>query len=83
TKVANFIANLLGAIGVVRLGFVVALVLDALLSNLLAKVGLDRLVGGTGLTKIIARDGVKEPISTLIGKIVYIFVLLIFLVTAA
>ncbi|WP_434681219.1 mechanosensitive ion channel [Pseudomonas sp. R1-18] len=83
TKVANFIPNLFGALVVVLLGFVVAKLLDALLSKLLAKLGLDRLMGGTGLTKIIGRAGVKVPISTVIGKIVYWFVLLIFLVSAA
>lgn len=83
TKVANFIPNLFGALVVVLLGFVVAKLLDALLSKLLAKLGLDRLMGGTGLTKIIGRAGVRVPISTLIGKIVYWFVLLIFLVSAA
>ncbi|RMQ43193.1 CmpX [Pseudomonas cichorii] len=83
TKVASFIPNLFGALVVVLLGFVVAKLLDALLSKLLAKLGLDRLMGGTGLTKLISRAGVKVPISTLIGKIVYWFVLLIFLVSAA
>ncbi|BAP45526.1 mechanosensitive ion channel family protein [Pseudomonas sp. 21LCFQ02] len=83
TKIANFIPNLFGALVVVLLGFVVAKLLDALLSRLLAKLGLDRLMGGTGLTKLISRAGVKVPISTLIGKIVYWFVLLIFLVSAA
>jgi len=83
TKIANFIPNLFGALVVVLLGFVVARLLDALLSKLLAKLGLDRLMGGTGLTKILARVGIQVPISTLIGKIVYWFVLLVFLVSAA
>ena len=83
TKIANFIPNLFGALVVVLLGFVVAKLLDALLSKLLAKLGLDRLMGGTGLTKILARIGIQVPISTLIGKIVYWFVLLVFLVSAA
>jgi len=83
TKVANFIPNLFGALVVVLLGFVVAKLLDTLLSKLLAKLGLDRLMGGTGLTKLLSRVGIKVPISTLIGKIVYWFVLLIFLVSAA
>jgi small-conductance mechanosensitive channel len=61
----------------------VAKLLDTLLSKLLAKLGLDRLMGGTGLTKLISRAGVQVPISTLIGKIVYWFELLIFLVSAA
>ncbi|POA33478.1 MULTISPECIES: mechanosensitive ion channel domain-containing protein [unclassified Pseudomonas] len=83
TKVANFIPNLFGALVVLLLGFVVAKLLDTLLSKLLAKLGLDRLMGGTGLTKLLSRAGLRVPISTLIGKIVYWFVLLIFLVSAA
>lgn len=83
TKVANFIPNLFGALVVVLLGFVVAKLLDALLSRLLAKLGLDRLMAGTGLTKLMGRAGIRVPISTLVGKIVYWFVLLIFLVSAA
>ena len=62
---------------------VVAKLLDTLLSKLLAKLGLDRLMAGTGLTKLLGRAGLQVPISTLIGKIVYWFVLLIFLVSAA
>lgn len=83
TPVAGFIPRLFGALVVVLLGFVVAKLLDTLLSKLLAKLGLDRLMGGTGLTKILARVGIQVPVSTLIGKIVYWFVLLIFLVSAA
>jgi small-conductance mechanosensitive channel len=83
TKVANFIPNLFGALVVVLLGFLVAKLLDALLSRLLAKLGLDRLMAGTGLTKLMGRVGIRVPISTLVGKIVYWFVLLIFFVSAA
>lgn len=82
-KIANFIPNLFGALVLVILGFLVAKLLDTLLSKLLAKLGLDRLMGGTGLTKLIARIGIKAPVSTLIGKIVYWFILLIFLISAA
>jgi len=82
-SVAVFIPHLFGALVVVLLGFVVAKLLDTLLSKLLAKIGLDRLMGGTGLTKLLGRVGIQVPVSTLIGKIVYWFVLLVFLVTAA
>lgn len=83
TKVANFIPNLFVALILVLLGFVVAKLLDTLLSKLLAKLGLDRLMVGTGLNKLLARVGIQVPISTLIGKIVYWFVLLVFMVSAA
>jgi len=82
-SVAVFIPRLFGALVVVLLGFVVAKLLDTLLSKLLAKIGLDRLMGGTGLTKLLGRVGIQVPVSTLVGKIVYWFVLLIFLVSAA
>ncbi len=82
-KIANFIPNLFGALILVILGFLVAKLLDTLLSKLLAKVGLDRLMSGTGLNKLLARVGIKAQASTLIGKIVYWFVLLIFLISAA
>ena len=82
-KVAGFIPNLFVALILVLLGFVVAKLLDTLLSKLLGKVGLDRLMTGTGLTKLLSRGGIQVPVSTLIGKIVYWFVLLIFLVSAA
>lgn len=81
--IAAFIPRLFGALLVVAVGFLVAKLLDTLLSKLLAKIGLDRLVAGTGVTKLLGRVGIRVPISTLIGKIVYWFVLLIFLVSAA
>ena len=81
--IAGFIPRFFGALVVVLLGFVVAKLLDTLLSKLLAKVGLDRLMAGTGLNKMLSRVGIQVPVSVLIGKIVYWFVLLIFLVTAA
>mgnify|MGYP003575988063 CR=1 FL=1 len=81
--IAAFIPRLLGALLVVVVGFVVAKLLDALLSKVLAKVGLDRLVAGTGMTKLLGRTGIRVPVSALIGRIVYWFVLLIFLVSAA
>ena len=81
--IAGFIPRLFGSLVVVLLGFVVAKLLDTLLSKLLAKLGLDRLMAGTGLNKMLSRVGIQVPVSTLIGKIIYWFVLLIFLVTAA
>ncbi|WP_417662210.1 mechanosensitive ion channel family protein [Pseudomonas sp.] len=83
TKVAGFIPNLFVALILVLLGFVLAKLLDTLISKLLGKVGLDRLMAGTGLTKLLSRAGFQVPVSTLIGRIVYWFILLIFMVSAA
>ncbi|MBA1262148.1 mechanosensitive ion channel family protein [Stutzerimonas sp. NM35] len=81
--IAAFIPRLFGALLVVAIGFLVAKLLDALLSKGLAKIGLDRLVAGTGTTKLLGRAGIRASVSTLIGRVVYWFVLLIFLVSAA
>lgn len=81
-KISSFIPNLVGALVVVIIGFIVARLLNALLSKLLAKLGLDRLVQGSGLNKQLARVGIKIPLSSLIGRIAYWFVLLLFLVSA-
>lgn len=83
SSVGVFIPRLFGALIVILLGFVVAKLLDTLLSKLLAKLGLDRLMAGAGLTKLLSRVGIQVSVSTLVGKIVYWFVLLIFLVSAA
>ena len=83
TRVAVFIPNLIGALVLVLLGFLVAKLLDTLWSKVLAKIGLDRLMAGTGLTKMIGRVGIQVSVSTLIGKIVYWFILLVCLVSAA
>jgi small-conductance mechanosensitive channel len=83
SSVGVFIPRLFGALIVVLLGFVVAKLLDTLLSKLLAKLGLDRLMAGAGLTKLLSRVGIQVSVSTLIGKIAYWFVLLVFLVSAA
>lgn len=82
-KLADFIPNLLDAPVAVPFGFVIAKLLDALLSRLLAKLGLNRLMGGTGLTKLLTRVGIQVPVLTLVGKIVHRFVLLVFLVSTA
>lgn len=81
-KIAIFIPNLIVAMVLTLLGFVLAKLLDTLLSKVLAKVGLDRLMAGTGLTKLLARTGIQVPVSTLVGKIIYWFVLLVFMVSA-
>ncbi|SDU02702.1 mechanosensitive ion channel family protein [Halopseudomonas salegens] len=81
--VASFIPDLVAALVIVLLGFVVAKIVDAVLSKGLAKLGLDRLMQGAGVPKLLNRIGVRKPVSTLVGKIIYWFVVLTFIVSAA
>ncbi|PKM04932.1 MAG: transporter [Gammaproteobacteria bacterium HGW-Gammaproteobacteria-6] len=82
-KIAAFIPSLIAALFIILLGFVVAKVVDTLLSKGLAKVGLDRLMHGAGVNKLFKRIGISAPVSTVIGKIVYWFIVLTFIVSAA
>lgn len=82
-KLIGFAPALLGAVLLVLAGFVLARLLDSLFSRLLARFGLDRLMADTGLPGLLARGGFHISISGLVGKIIYWFVLLIFLITAA
>ncbi len=83
TPLAAFVPRLLGALLVVAIGVLVAKLLNTVLSKLLAKLGLDRLMAGTGASRLFGRVGIQQPLSRLIGRTVYWFVLLIFLVSAA
>jgi small-conductance mechanosensitive channel len=83
SKVAGFIPNVFGALVVILAGFAVAKILDTVLSKVLAKLGLDRVLAGAGVTKQLAKIGIRMPVTSLIGRVVYWFVLLVFLVSAA
>lgn len=83
SKIASFIPDLLAALFIVLLGFVIARVLDAVLGKGLAKLGLDRLMAGAGVTRLLGRIGIRMQVSALVGKIIYWFVVLTFVVSAA
>ena len=61
SKVAGFIPNVFGALVVILAGFAVAKILDTVLSKVLAKLGLDRVLAGAGVTKQLAKIGIRMP----------------------
>lgn len=83
TKIASFIPDLIAALLIVLLGLVVAKVTDTLLSKGFAKIGLDRLMSGAGVAKLLGRAGIAAPVSQVIGKIAYWFIVLTFVISAA
>lgn len=83
TKVASFIPDLITALIIVLLGLVIARLVDTVLTKGLAKLGLDRLMTGAGVTKMLSRIGIASPVSAVIGKIIYWFIILTFVVSAA
>src|SRR5437764_3949375 len=81
--VLTFIPKFLGFLVILLVGWIVATVLSKALTFLLRKIGFDRMADRIGLTRLEQRMGVKMDAAGLLGKIVYWFLLLVFLVPAA
>ncbi len=80
--VLTFIPKLIGFLVILLVGWIVATALSKALTFLLRKVGFDRMGDRIGLTQLEQRMGIKMDAAGLLGKIVYWFIFLIFLVPA-
>jgi len=81
--VLTFIPRLLGFFVILLVGWLVATLVSKALTFLLRKIGFDRLGDRIGLTRLEQRMGVKMDAAGILGKIVYWFLFLVFLVPAA
>ncbi|MDQ2713857.1 MAG: small-conductance mechanosensitive ion channel [Chloroflexota bacterium] len=81
--VLTFIPRLLGFLVILLVGWIVATLVSKALTLLLRKIGFDRMSERIGLTRFEQRMGVKMDSAGILGKIVFWFLLLIFLVPAA
>ena len=78
----TFVPRLLGFLVILLVGYIVATALAKAVTFLLRKVGFDRFSTRIGLTRLEQQMGVKMDAAGIIGRIVYWFVFLIFLVPA-
>ena len=81
--VLTFIPRVLGFFVILLVGWLVATLVSKALTFLLRKIGFDRLGDRIGLTRLEQRMGVKMDAAGILGKIVYWFLFLVFLVPAA
>jgi hypothetical protein len=81
--VLTFIPRLFGFVVILLVGWIIATLVSKALTLLLRKVGFDRMSERIGLNRFEQRMGVKMDSAGILGKIVYWFILLIFLVPAA
>lgn len=81
--ILTFIPRLIGFLVILIVGLIIAAVVSKALTFLLRKVGFDRLSDRIGLTRFDQRMGVHLDAAGVLGKVVYWFILLIFLVPAA
>jgi hypothetical protein len=78
----TFIPRFLGFLVILLVGWIIASVVSRVLTLLLRKVGFDRLSDRIGLTRLEQQIGVRTDTAGILGKIVYWFIFLIFLVPA-
>lgn len=78
----TFIPKLIGFLVILLVGYIVATALSRAITFLLRKVGFDRISTRIGLTRLEQQMGLKMDTAGLLGRIVYWFIFLIFLVPA-
>ncbi|HTI14962.1 MAG TPA: hypothetical protein VL461_10380 [Dictyobacter sp.] len=80
--VVAFIPRLVGFLVILLIGWIVASALAKAVTFLLKRIGFDRTSERIGLTRFEQRMGMRMDPATLLGKIVYWFVFLVFLIPA-
>ncbi len=78
----SFVPKLLGFLVILLVGWIVATAISKAVTFLLRKVGFDRLADRIGLSRLGQQAGVSLDAAGILGKIVYWFIFLIFLVPA-
>jgi small-conductance mechanosensitive channel len=79
---AQAVPPVIAALVLLVVGWLLALICQALLSRVLHGLGLDRLADRTGATQILEDLGTKRTLSSLLARMVYWLILLIFVVAA-
>src|SRR5579863_4196835 len=81
--ILTFIPRLVGFLVILLVGWLIATLVSKALTLLLRKIGFDRISNRIGLTRFEGRMGVKMDSAGILGKIVFWFLFLVFLVPAA
>jgi hypothetical protein len=81
TKIAVFLPNLLFAVAVILVGWVLCNVIKRIVVRLLRLCQFDILADRTGIKQAMERGGIKQTASDLVGLLVFWFLFLIAIVT--
>ena len=82
-EIAGFLPNLVGALVILVVGYVVAKIASAVVRRLLAAIGFDRLGERTGVADLLKRINVEKTASHILGRIVFWILMLTFLLSAS
>lgn len=83
TEIASFLPNLIATIIVVLIGLFISKVITKWVANIIEKLGFNKLCEKLGIEKGLKTFGFKMSPSHMIGKLLYVFFVLIILVAAA
>lgn len=78
----TFVPRLIGFLVILLIGWLVASALSKAVTFLLRKIGFDRIGDRIGLSRLLSQSGIKTDAAEVLGKVVYWFLFLIFLVPA-
>lgn len=82
TQLVGFLPNLLGALLILLVGLFVAKAIESVVVQLLKTVRLDTLADRIQVSEVLAKGGIKQKLSELIGAIIYWLVILVVLIAA-
>lgn len=80
TDIIQFVPKLLGALAIIFIGWLVALVVRKSLRKILEKIGLDKLGDQIERIDIVRKSGIEIKISKFLSSVVYYVMMLIFIV---
>ncbi|AWB59258.1 MULTISPECIES: mechanosensitive ion channel domain-containing protein [unclassified Colwellia] len=83
TEIAGFLPNLIATIIVIYIGLFISKIITKWVAKILEKLGFDKLCQKLSVDKAIKTLGVKLTPSEMIGKLLYVFFVLIILVAGA
>lgn len=81
-KTVGYIPNVVGAILILLLGWIISLVVQLTLQNVLKAIGLDRVSTKTKLDLVLKKAKIKQPISYILARIAFWILFLIFAISA-
>ncbi len=81
-QLAAILPSLIGALVILIVGWIIAKLVQAVVSSSLAFVHLDMAADRSGLTDFLRKGEIKGKVSGLVGRLIYWLVMLIVLVTA-
>jgi hypothetical protein len=83
TKLAEFAPNIVGALFMLIIGWVIAKLFSLLLRNALKRIGVNKLSEKVGIADALERIGVNKSLCRLLGTIIFWMIMLTFVVSAS